>query len=465
MPKSSSNVPSHTSQITFKNEDDVYHVNDPPPASRSTSRGSKDSKTSASGSKTSAKGSKSNLKTSKASIKESASRASKGSVKSKSDKSLDREPVTSTPKSSKHKKSVEGIDILAIEGSKQLLQAESGEYTPMPYIFRTPNPNSSREVKKVPTKCPPYALQLDHTLAVVWILYSKKEVKRPMGIVQLQWAHNFLRGIYNRRGEHPKDVALCLQQIEDQLIEQYAGMVDDVQYIKQSGEEPTLTKDKVEGKGKSKTADKSKNKGKGKKSTFKTKDSHSESEVADVEHEEIEIEGGVGEEGGTGGPEDENGGDVETTAEDEKNENCEDHVCTNKVCTEPEEKEDIILQQVPFSINYAEMMSRSPPVFEELYPCCKSSKTSSVGSTARRSTSGIGTSVSHDNMLDFLKAWRREQVEKIQAELKRLKSIENFIGSAEADNFSPYLDEKQLDALVAQKVNSPNPKSKGRTKQ
>lgn len=68
-------------------------------------------------------------------------------------------------------------------------------------------------------------------------------------------------------------------------------------------------------------------------------------------------------------------------------------------------------------------------------------------------------------MLEFLKTWRREQVEKIQAELKRLKSIENFIGSAETENFSPYLDEKQLDALVAQKMNSSKPKSKDKTKQ
>lgn len=63
-------------------------------------------------------------------------------------------------------------------------------------------------------------------------------------------------------------------------------------------------------------------------------------------------------------------------------------------------------------------------------------------------------------MVEFLKAWRREQVEKIQAELKRLKSIENFIGSAEAENFSRYLDDTQLDTLIAQKVDDSKGKSK-----
>lgn len=257
----------------------------------------------------------------------------------------------------------------AIEPPKQILQAETGDYVPMPYIFRTANTPRMKEVKQIPTKCPPYYLQLDHALAVIWLLYSKTEVRRPLGIVQLQWALNFLQGIYNRKGEHPKDVALCIQQIEDHLIEQYADMVDDVQYIKRPGEPP---------------ADKPKGKDKDKKSKSKSHGSRSEREVPDVEHEEVEIAGtedkgqaegadaGKGTEGETGGA------------------SCMDATCHNKLCTEADTDDTLVMKQVPFSINYAEMMSRSPPDVEELYPCCKSSKTSSIGSTSRRSTSVMG---------------------------------------------------------------------------
>lgn len=76
----------------------------------------------------------------------------------------------------------------------------------------------------------------------------------------------------------------------------------------------------------------------------------------------------------------------------------------------------------------------------------------------------LGQSVSRDNMLEFLKAWRREQVEKIEAELKRLKSIENFIGSAEVDNFTPYLDDKMLASLGTDKPNFSKSKNKDKTK-
>lgn len=55
-------------------------------------------------------------------------------------------------------------------------------------------------------------------------------------------------------------------------------------------------------------------------------------------------------------------------------------------------------------------------------------------------------------MNKFLQAWRKEQINKIEAELKRLHSIENFMKNVEDDNFKPYLDEQQLDVLVKAKT-------------
>lgn len=59
-----------------------------------------------------------------------------------------------------------------------------------------------------------------------------------------------------------------------------------------------------------------------------------------------------------------------------------------------------------------------------------------------------------ENMVKFLRSWRKEQLEKIEDELKRLHSIENYIENVDKDNFVPFLDEKQLDVLVAAKVSS-----------
>lgn len=48
------------------------------------------------------------------------------------------------------------------------------------------------------------------------------------GIGQLQWALSFLKGITNSRGEYPKDVAICIQAVEDELVSGYAQMVEGV---------------------------------------------------------------------------------------------------------------------------------------------------------------------------------------------------------------------------------------------
>lgn len=47
----------------------------------------------------------------------------------------------------------------------------------------------------------------------------------------MQWALAFLRNVRNTKGEYSKDVKLCIQAIEDQLLELYAEMVDEVKKI------------------------------------------------------------------------------------------------------------------------------------------------------------------------------------------------------------------------------------------
>lgn len=118
------------------------------------------------------------------------------------------------------------------------------------YTFRIPLASLYAPIKNGLVKCPPFYLLLDHTLAVIWTLFTKCAVPKELGnlivncynviiieivkiagIVQLQWALGFLRTIHNTRGEYTKDVQLCIIAIEDQLIELYADMVDEVKKI------------------------------------------------------------------------------------------------------------------------------------------------------------------------------------------------------------------------------------------
>lgn len=43
-------------------------------------------------------------------------------------------------------------------------------------------------------------------------------------------------------------------------------------------------------------------------------------------------------------------------------------------------------------------------------------------------------------MIEFLNTWRSEQIRKIEAELKRLHSIENFIANTNKNNYPSNVD-------------------------
>lgn len=47
--------------------------------------------------------------------------------------------------------------------------------------------------------------------------------------------NKYCLGIYNQKGEHPKDINLCIEAIQEQLIEQYAGMANILPPAKKKG--------------------------------------------------------------------------------------------------------------------------------------------------------------------------------------------------------------------------------------
>lgn len=106
-----------------------------------------------------------------------------------------------------------------------LIPEQPGKYVPMPYTFRLPGASKPTQIKNVVAKSPPFHVLVDHTLAVIWMIFStEKYANSPLGIVQLQWALAFLKTIFLRTGERPKDVEICIENIENILIDRYAAM-------------------------------------------------------------------------------------------------------------------------------------------------------------------------------------------------------------------------------------------------
>ncbi|XP_066245920.1 uncharacterized protein [Euwallacea similis] len=103
-----------------------------------------------------------------------------------------------------------------------VIPEKPSKYIPMPCTFRLPRASKFTQVKNVMTRCPPFHLLVDHTIAVIWMIFSPEQYKSPLGIAQLHWALHFLKTIYLRNGDRPKDVELCIDNIEEMLMEQYA---------------------------------------------------------------------------------------------------------------------------------------------------------------------------------------------------------------------------------------------------
>lgn len=104
-------------------------------------------------------------------------------------------------------------------------------YFPRPYTFRASIPAAKRTTKLIPAEFPQFYLQLDHVIAVVWMLFSQDDVARPLDIAQLHWALQCLWSIRHRNGEHPEDVVLCIRLIQDELLEQHDVMVQYLQAV------------------------------------------------------------------------------------------------------------------------------------------------------------------------------------------------------------------------------------------
>lgn len=125
----------------------------------------------------------------------------------------------------------------------------------------------------------------------------------------MQWALNFLKSIKNQNGEQPKDIALCVQAIQDQLLDTYAALVNEV--VEGDAEE-----EKADGERKGCTPDTC---------------------------EKLKEGGESSQELGGGGSADK----LAKTAKDVQS--------------------DVVITNLPFSVNYTEMIKSSPMTADRVY--------------------------------------------------------------------------------------------------
>ncbi|XP_012260165.2 uncharacterized protein LOC105688422 [Athalia rosae] len=101
------------------------------------------------------------------------------------------------------------------ERNKEIVDIE-----PLVYSFRVPsNPLPGSVMNAL---LPPCWLYHDHAFGVIWMLFHQK--KQYLGIAQLHWCLRFLLDLKNSEGEYTGDVNICIQAVQDDLIEQYAKL-------------------------------------------------------------------------------------------------------------------------------------------------------------------------------------------------------------------------------------------------
>jgi hypothetical protein len=55
--------------------------------------------------------------------------------------------------------------------------------------------------------------------------------------------------------------------------------------------------------------------------------------------------------------------------------------------------------------------------------------------------------VSKEQVMDILNEWKREQIDKIQEELKMLYVVEDMMKNSDSQNFEGYTDETQFECI------------------
>ncbi|XP_049859879.1 uncharacterized protein LOC126354347 [Schistocerca gregaria] len=100
---------------------------------------------------------------------------------------------------------------------RKKIKSKPDEFNPQPYNFRLQQEGQGPRVR-----APPFHVQLDHTIAVLWNLFRQPNNAPDVG--HLQWAKHFLQRIRNNHGDMPKDVEAIVKAIQQRILSLYADL-------------------------------------------------------------------------------------------------------------------------------------------------------------------------------------------------------------------------------------------------
>lgn len=79
-------------------------------------------------------------------------------------------------------------------------------------------------IKNTRIQCPHFSALLDHTIAVLWGIFSKSQKGYEFRPAQITWAIRFLEGIKNKNGNLSVDISKAIERMEKFIFYKYGQM-------------------------------------------------------------------------------------------------------------------------------------------------------------------------------------------------------------------------------------------------
>ncbi|XP_024936198.1 uncharacterized protein LOC107263007 isoform X1 [Cephus cinctus] len=304
---------------------------------------------------------------------------------------------------------------------------------PLLYSFKIPQYPSRGAVMSA--MLPPYWLYQDHVFGVIWMLFHKE--KKYIGIPQLHWCLRFLLDLKNAEGTYAGDVNICIQAIQDNLIEQYANLGTKQEperevnpKIQTQSDIPQEDTDMVSKKDYNEVPE---------------DDGHNIVEANILEHDIEE----------------------KKTSQDKTNAfSTSTKKKTGKSCSKTCAMDDrnalkYTNTQKILSLTYNEMVSRGPSPCTEPFPLEQLFKMDAIDKPSNPEIAAKLTEdleppsipfaeMDSDDLANFLNSSRQQHVERIKKEIERLYNLEKFMENISKRSFSAYVTDdlaRRLDKL------------------
>ncbi|KAI4479533.1 hypothetical protein M0804_010930 [Polistes exclamans] len=281
----------------------------------------------------------------------------------------------------------------------------------------------------------------DHVFGVIWLLFSKKQKKSP-SIPQLHWCLTFLQELKNRDGTYTNDINLCIQTIQDNLIEQYIKLGISLKDTNENMQDHEQLMSK---------------------STSLLK--HNEPELINTEEnkllqDEIMNDDKIGEQSIIDPQKIKQLDDIKTIPNGNTNEKLIESTNDDfnlKSCGKSCERKGLLKEHAPkiMSLTYSEMLSRgSFPCIEEmnhqhdilLETCTSFGSFKKFMKDSHLSKESIA-SMNKKQLIELFNNMRKKYVETIKEQVEKLCNLENFMRDIDKQSFKAYITDDLIKRL------------------